>query len=194
MSETKATEMKPKKMRSRNIAVALGIICIILVAALAATTTYYILAIEDKSNSISSLNSLVNLANYTVIVDNQTFTQTAGNYTSWTFIANYTGYLFFWIHSDTRITDKYVEVAYNATVPVVFYLGGTPLYREGGWTYCYYDKQVNLTENPDPVFPILPSFLIYQHNLRNGTTVEIRLVNTDPLRNAEENLTMIYYY
>jgi hypothetical protein len=37
VDETKLSESKPKKMVSRNVAVALGIICIVLVAVLAGT-------------------------------------------------------------------------------------------------------------------------------------------------------------
>jgi peptidoglycan hydrolase CwlO-like protein len=56
MIETKPSETKPKKMVSRNVAIALGIICIILVAGLAGAFAYYL---NDKNNTISSLNTQI---------------------------------------------------------------------------------------------------------------------------------------
>jgi len=53
MSETQSSVTKPKKMVSRNVAIALGIIFIVVIAGLAVAFAYYI---NDKNNTITSLN------------------------------------------------------------------------------------------------------------------------------------------
>jgi hypothetical protein len=53
----------PKKMVSRSVAIALGIICIVLVASLAGAFAYYV---NDKNNTISSLNSQLSQLNSNV--------------------------------------------------------------------------------------------------------------------------------
>jgi hypothetical protein len=57
---------KPRKMVSRNVAIVLGIICIILVAGLGGVTTFYTSVVRDrdstiagKDNQISSLDSQI---------------------------------------------------------------------------------------------------------------------------------------
>ena len=59
MSETKPSQTITKKMVSRNVAIALGIICIILVVGLVGAFAYYILTMNDKNNTISSLNTQI---------------------------------------------------------------------------------------------------------------------------------------
>jgi cell division protein FtsL len=56
MSEPKVNE---KKMVRRSVAIALGIICIVLVAGLVGGFGYFILTINDKDNTISSLNTQI---------------------------------------------------------------------------------------------------------------------------------------
>jgi hypothetical protein len=60
-------ETEPRKMVSRNVVIAFGIVCIVLAAALVVLTNNYISTMRDKNNVISSLQ----------IQDNQT--QTALN-------------------------------------------------------------------------------------------------------------------
>jgi uncharacterized coiled-coil protein SlyX len=50
------SEIEPKKMVRRSVAVALGIICIVVVAGLAGVFAYYI---NDKNSTISSLNTQI---------------------------------------------------------------------------------------------------------------------------------------
>ena len=54
-------ETKPKKMVSRNVAIAVGIICIVLVASLAGAIAYYTSVVSGKDNKISSLESQLSL-------------------------------------------------------------------------------------------------------------------------------------
>ena len=60
------SEIKPKKMVGRSVAVALGIICIILAACLGGVVATYTLMINDKSNAISSLNHQISQLNSSV--------------------------------------------------------------------------------------------------------------------------------
>jgi hypothetical protein len=67
------SDIKPKKMVSRNIAVALGIICIILViVSLVAAFAYYTPIINSQDNTISSLNSQIASLNTQVSAQNST--------------------------------------------------------------------------------------------------------------------------
>jgi prefoldin subunit 5 len=69
MSETQSSETKPKKMVRRSVAIALGIICVVVVAGLAGTFAYYV---NDKNNTISSLDSQIsNLQNQISSLQNQ---------------------------------------------------------------------------------------------------------------------------
>lgn len=60
MSETKPNETKPKRMVNRSVAITLGIVCIVLViVSLVGAFAYYTPIINEKDNTISSLNSQV---------------------------------------------------------------------------------------------------------------------------------------
>jgi hypothetical protein len=55
--------MSEKKTVRRSVAIALGIICIVLVGGLAGAFAYYVPMINEKNNTISSLNSQVSQLN-----------------------------------------------------------------------------------------------------------------------------------
>jgi cell division protein FtsL len=59
MSETRPKGTKSKRMVSRNVAIVLGIICIVLLASLVGVLTYYGSVIDEKNSTISSLNSQI---------------------------------------------------------------------------------------------------------------------------------------
>jgi predicted PurR-regulated permease PerM len=59
MGETIPSQTIPKKLVSRNVAIALGIICIILVVGVVGAFAYYMPMINDKNNTISSLNTQI---------------------------------------------------------------------------------------------------------------------------------------
>ena len=61
MSETRET-----KIARKDIVIALGIICIILIAGLGGTIAFYTSMIKDKNNTISSLNTKVSQLNSNV--------------------------------------------------------------------------------------------------------------------------------
>jgi hypothetical protein len=60
VDETKPSVPKPKKLVSRNVAFALGIICVVLVAGLVGALAYYV---NDKNKTISSLNLKISQLN-----------------------------------------------------------------------------------------------------------------------------------
>src|SRR5208337_4792007 len=60
------SETKERKIAGKNVPIALGIICIILVACLGSAIVAYTLMINDKNNTISSLNYQISQLNSTI--------------------------------------------------------------------------------------------------------------------------------
>jgi hypothetical protein len=63
MSETKASETKSKKVVGRDVAIALGIICILLIAGLGGAFAYYTMVIYSKENELASANNTISQLN-----------------------------------------------------------------------------------------------------------------------------------
>jgi hypothetical protein len=104
MSETNPSIIKPKKMVTRNVAIAIGIICIVLGAGLGSAMVYYTIKINDR-------DQIVNLTKSTLWVNNQTITQPEGSTTNWTFKADYAGYISVQVNNST--VPPLTEVVYN---------------------------------------------------------------------------------
>ena len=135
--------MSEKKVVSRTLAIALGIICVILAVGLVGA----IAQITSLQNQISDLTSIVNLAKSTVWVNNQIVNQPHNSYTFWTFSASYAGYVS--VNVQTSTTDKtYVQVIYSS---------------HG----VSYNNQIGVGTGGKVVFPILPSSSI---EIRVGNT------------------------
>jgi hypothetical protein len=116
--DLKMDETEPKKMVSRNVAFALGIICVILIGSLAGAIAYYTTVVNGKDNTISSLDSQLsnvngNFSNYellkdfTVIANNQTvvpFANFTGGYAGYEFQfqALYSGYVSVTVNDSTE--------------------------------------------------------------------------------------------
>jgi len=96
--------MSEKKMISRNVAIALGIICMVLIAGVASATAYYAMTINDRDQIISLTKS-------TVWVSNKTITQSEGDTTNWFFNADYAGYVSVQVYNST--VPPQTEVVYN---------------------------------------------------------------------------------
>jgi hypothetical protein len=60
------SETKPKKMVRRSAAIALGIICILLVAGLGVAITYYTITINNKDTTINNDDATINQLNATI--------------------------------------------------------------------------------------------------------------------------------
>jgi hypothetical protein len=167
-----------------NVAIALGIICIILVVALVGAVMNYtsmvngkdgIIAsldsqILDKDDTLSSLNfqvanltGIINLSKSKVWVNHYTISHQAGYYTYWTFLAEYAGYVSVRIHSSNS-TSTYVRAIYSAYG-------------------VKYDSQNDVVAGGEAVFPVLPS-----------SGIEIRVGETDLFVGATENVTITYHY
>jgi cell division protein FtsL len=59
VNETKPSETKSKKMVRRSVAVALGIICIVLIAGFGGAMLHTVTLLNDKNNQIDSLNTQI---------------------------------------------------------------------------------------------------------------------------------------
>jgi flagellar basal body-associated protein FliL len=69
MSETKLSETKPKKMVRRSVAVALGIVCIVLIAALSVAMSQTF----SSSSQVNDLTDSLNLRKYVVLLMEKDF-------------------------------------------------------------------------------------------------------------------------
>jgi cell division protein FtsL len=201
VDETKPSVPKPQKMVSRNVAVALGIICVILIAVIAifsvtgisAQNSYNNLqnknkqlqtwltenvsqnenlqnqnsqlqtSLDENESQINNLTNILNLANSTVWLNDQTTSQPHGSSTSWTESANYAGYVSIFVLSSTT----------NSTY-------ARTLYSVDGVNY---DNTVSVGASGIVYFPVLPS---------SSITVEVG--NNNSLLPATETVTITYYY
>jgi len=166
-----------KKIVGRNVAIALGIICIIMAVGLVGAISNYTSIISGKDNTIASkdsqiasLNSQVsdltnttNLAKSATWVDDQTISQSAYSYTYWTFSASYAGYVSVWVHTSTT-TNTYIRVIYTAYG-------------------VNYDNQIGVGTGGTAVFSLLPC-----------SSIEIRVGNTNLISGATETVTVTYHY
>jgi hypothetical protein len=57
VGETKPSETKPRKVVARSVAIALGMICIIIIAGLGGAMAYYVTTIDDKDTKYSNYAS-----------------------------------------------------------------------------------------------------------------------------------------
>ncbi|MDQ1281346.1 MAG: hypothetical protein QG670_2611 [Thermoproteota archaeon] len=149
MSEVSTSSGEPsvgtvvKSSRTRVL-----IILIVLIAVLIISNAYVFMTFNDQVNKLAadktSLQSQVkNLTDITTLnktitlVDNQTVGQGAGSYTSWTFSAQYAGYVEVIVHTSTT-TNTQVQVIYNS-YSVVF------------------DQTITVGAGGTAVFPVLPA-------------------------------------
>jgi hypothetical protein len=134
-----SSEPKPKKMVRRSVAVALGIVCIILVLVLAISLVevfdYYTPIINDKNNTISSLSSQLsnvnsdfsnyeNLKDFRVVM-NYTITamQEYEGVADWSGVMLtplYSGYLSVTIHNATENPITFEDVLSNSNHNYIF--------------------------------------------------------------------------
>jgi hypothetical protein len=171
---SKMSEMKPENMVRRSVAIALGIICIILVASLIAVYVSMVNTLADKDTTISSLNyqngalqDQLRDLNFTLHVELETtlyqgnVSQPTGSYTSLNLTVPYAGFLEILIQNPTNNT--YVRVI---------------------WSYydCVYDKQFH----PDPNIPLVPVLSL--------SNVEVRVGNNNTDVGATETVAIIYKY
>jgi hypothetical protein len=168
-------ETKPKKIVSRNIAVSLGIICIILIALIAYFTVTGISAQNNYNNlqgQVKDLNDIVKLSKSSVWLENYTVSVGGPHEWSTLIIANYAGYLL--VEASSTSNDTWLAVDYSLTLP-----------KTG--TYSF-DKVVNVSSYQQwNAFSILPT-----NNTISDTGVYVAAgCYTE---NANVTISMIYYY
>jgi hypothetical protein len=177
--------MSTKKVVSRNVALAIGVLCIVLVAVLVAVLVRvvfdYTLMLNNKDSQIADLQSqvkfddstvdrltaIVNLANSTIWVNNMSISQPAGNssstYTSWAYSVSYAGYVVVNVLSSSN-PDTYVELKYS-------------------WSGVNYDNTVNVGSSGLAWFPVLPA-----------DNIAVRVINENLSTSASETVTITYWY
>ena len=157
--------MSEKKMVRRSVAIALGIICIILAAGLVG-------AILGLQNQVNDLTNTINLGKSLVMVNYQTVNQAAGSYYSWHLSGiGYAGYISVDVQSSTT-NDTYVRIIYSAYVGVGL-----------GLTRFHYDNQTGVGTGGTVNVPILPY-----------SVLEVRVGNSNLINGATETVTITYYY
>lgn len=167
------TPLPSKKVVSGGIAVGLGIICIILIVGLIGAVVDYTSIISGKDSNIKSLNSrvaglasIVSLSNSTTWVYDQTVSQGAGSYSTWTFSASYSGYVSVYVEI-SNVSETNVEVIYFA------------------YGVSFHQTQVLSESNDVAFFPILPC---------SDITVGVGNANTAVQEGATETVMITYTY
>jgi hypothetical protein len=157
--------MRKKKVVSRNVAIGLGVLCVILLLTLAWITNYHASdnsRIASLQNQVDSLNAIVNLQEYTTWANSITVSQTAGAASMGNYTANYAGYVLVNVLSSTTS---------NTSVQVTYTSHGLD-----------YGNVVSVGSGGSAIFPILPA------------TITIWVDNTNSLDSAIETVTILYYY
>jgi flagellar basal body-associated protein FliL len=176
MSEQTSEKKSEKKVVGRTVAIALGIICIILVVGLSGA----ILQIFSLNSQVSDLTDTLNLGKSAVLVNNVTFDVPPSSYQELTYpqvfmepapaqeiTINHAGYISVTIQSTTN--DTYVRVIYS--------------YQGTDNQTLNYDNQMSVRTGEISVFPILPTSFL-----------EVRVINNNTDIEAKETVTITYYY
>jgi hypothetical protein len=157
--------MSERKMVRRSVAIAVGIICIILAVGLVG-------AILNLQNQVNDLTNTLNLGKSSVMVDNQIVSQSAGSYYSWHLHGiGYAGYISVDVQSSTT-NDTYVRIIYSAYGRMRFSYG-----------WINYDNQTSVGTGDTVNVPVLPY-----------TVLEVRVGNSNLINGATEIVTITYYY
>jgi hypothetical protein len=161
------------KMVSKNVPIALGIICIILLVGLLEA----ILQISSLNSKVNDLTDIANLNESMVWVNDTTVTQTASNYTHWFFTPRYAGYVSVNVLSSTTS---------NTYVRVIYIFGAVN-----------YDNQISVGVSGTAVFPVSYAYIPPTQNTLLPPLIppfEIRVGNTNLVGNATETVTVTYHY
>lgn len=192
------SEIEPKKMIRRGVAVALGIICIILVACLGGLMAYYTFAISDRDNTISSKNNQIDSLNTQISRKNSQISQLNSNLTNLQNQVNNLTDVLNLNRSTVWVSGK--EVNLWSRDPVyegnVTYAGYIVVHVSTGWpnntlvmNYTFqdlnYENKTFFSGDVTATFPVLPS-----SNIKVFAFTEAWIL-TGP---ADAYVTIIYYY
>lgn len=106
--------------------------------------------ISNPQGNVTALTKIINLQDSTVLVNDQTYTQPAGQYSTIAFSANNAGYVNEYIQSSS-VPGTHVEVIYSV---------------DG----VNYDQEITVNVGNSAVFPVLPSSSI-QIGIGNGNMI-----------------------
>jgi hypothetical protein len=177
VNETKPSETKPKRMVRRSVALALGIICIILVAGLMTIYISLMNTIADRDATISSLsiqkgflqdqildlNDTIHMRKSATWVYGESVSQPAGSYSVLNFTAPYAGRIDVFVDYSTA-NSTYIRVIWSSSA-------------------MNYDKQVDNATRYVQSFPVL-----------SDSNVEVRIGNSNIIEGATETVTIFYHY
>lgn len=173
--------MSEKKVVNRNVAIGIGVLCIVLLVTMVGLVVDYASLLNNKDSQIADLQSqvkfdnstidrltaIVNLSNSTVWVNNESINQPAGNisntYTSWSYSVSYAGYVVVDVLSSSN-SNTYVELEYS-------------------WNGVDYDNTVNVGSGGSAWFPVLPA-----------NNICVRVINNNFFASASETVTITYWY
>lgn len=203
---------KPKKMVSRNVAIALGIVCVILVASLGAVM--FMSYSPTTSASITSLQSQLDQLQSTYNNYQASHHHTDSDYDSYTSTHSHTNSEYDAIQNqmidltNTLNLGKSTVWVNDQTVnqPSGSYTDWTPFFSASYCGYAKvqvftstttntyvrviyasngvnYDNQISVGSSGTAVFPILPS-----------SSIDIRIGNSNLFNGATETVTITYYY
>jgi hypothetical protein len=168
-------EQKPeKKIVSRTVAIALGIICVVLAAGL-------VVAIMNYTSQVNDLSSILNLEKYQVWIDNINFSQRA-NFSSPVCcrLLKYEGYIVAGVSYQAPPTSAIGNVYINCTW-VHFIMG-----QLGA---NYNEQEPVLWSGESFVFPVSASSIA---NITVGNTFPENYSNPSALYN--QTVTITYWY
>jgi hypothetical protein len=150
---------------NRNVAIGLGVLCIILFLALTGVVNYYApdhSRIDSLQNQVTSLNAIINLEVATLWANATTISQAAGDASAANYVADYAGYVI-------------VNVIYSSTANTSVQV----MYISHGVNYV---NAVNVGSGGTALFPVLPA------------TITVMVGNHNLLESAVEIVTIMYYY
>ena len=175
------SRMSEKKVVDRNVAIGIGVLCVVLLVAIVGVVFVYASMLNNRDSQISDLQgevgfdnstidrltAIVNLTNSTVWVNDESVNQPAGNssntYTSWFYSVSYAGYVDVDVLSSSN-QNTYVELEYS-------------------WNGVNYDNTTNVGSGGSALFPVLPA-----------NNIAVRVINNNFSSGASETVTITYWY
>jgi hypothetical protein len=143
--------MSEKKVVRRGVAIALGIVCILLIAGLGGAMAYYTVTINNKDNEVNSQKATISQLNATIEDQNNTINQSNTNVTNLqnqntnlqnqvtglqtqvNDLLNATDSLYYDLWYDEFGNVSFQSPSYNFSPPVSMYRALRIALKSGGW-------------------------------------------------------------
>jgi len=183
------SETKSEKMVRRSVAIALGIICIVLIAGFVGVFAYYVSSHHHSDSEYNDLTEEVN-GEKSVVLVNQTVTL-ENNYTSWSIWVNKTGRILISVENYPLnffgyFNNGYLRTVWNISFNNVLNFDETSF------------NTLNFDEN-DSV-PLLPAWSLYSFSypvvvyVNNSTNVEVTIGSPNASFAHNQTVIITYYY